>query len=219
MRHGKCGSHRDLTHVAQHSFYLPCARCRHLFLQQSAQARPVVSEPAFHQLVSTRNDLRVPLHGTLQPHRREECAWLAHVERRFRTDLRGGTVTYAFSFLINGPLVDKIGGKRGILIAALGAATANVALGVITWLVLTDRIARALAPDFFGGLRAQHVFPELRRGLDHQGEGELVSCARARCVRRDFWNTDFVRRLFRIRLGSGGHQHDQSECPDRRWAA
>src|SRR3954463_5724807 len=26
-----------------------------------------------------------------------------------------GTITYAFSFLINGPLVDKIGGKRGIL--------------------------------------------------------------------------------------------------------
>ncbi len=51
-----------------------------------------------------------------------------------------GTVTYAFSFLINGPLVDKIGGKKGILIAALGAAAANVALGVITWLVLTGRL-------------------------------------------------------------------------------
>ena len=33
-----------------------------------------------------------------------------------------GTLTYAFSFLVNGPLVDKIGGKKGILIAALGAA-------------------------------------------------------------------------------------------------
>src|ERR1051326_5092800 len=31
-----------------------------------------------------------------------------------------GTTTYALSFLINGPLVDKIGGKKGILIAALG---------------------------------------------------------------------------------------------------
>src|ERR1700742_4167297 len=48
-----------------------------------------------------------------------------------------GTITYAFSFLINGPLVDKIGGKRGILIAALGASIANVTLGAITWLVLT----------------------------------------------------------------------------------
>ena len=59
-----------------------------------------------------------------------------------------GTITYAFSFLINGPLVDKIGGKKGILIAALGAAAANVALGVITWLVLTDRIHVRLLPIF-----------------------------------------------------------------------
>src|SRR5436190_9593294 len=59
-----------------------------------------------------------------------------------------GTITYAFSFLINGPLVDKIGGKTGILIAALGAAAANVALGVITWLVLTNRIHVRLLPIF-----------------------------------------------------------------------
>src|SRR5881394_4575122 len=58
------------------------------------------------------------------------------------------TITYAFSFLINGPLVDKIGGKKGILIAALGAAAANVALGVITWLVLTNRIHVRLLPIF-----------------------------------------------------------------------
>ena len=51
-----------------------------------------------------------------------------------------GTITYAFSFLINGPLVDKIGGKRGILIAAIGSSLANIALGVITWLVLTGRL-------------------------------------------------------------------------------
>ena len=51
-----------------------------------------------------------------------------------------GTVTYALSFLVNGPLVDQIGGKRGILIAALGAAIANLALGAITWLVLTGRL-------------------------------------------------------------------------------
>jgi OPA family glycerol-3-phosphate transporter-like MFS transporter len=50
-----------------------------------------------------------------------------------------GTGVYAFSFLVNGPLVDKIGGKKGILIAAIGAATANLALGVITWRVLTGR--------------------------------------------------------------------------------
>lgn len=51
-----------------------------------------------------------------------------------------GTGTYALSFLVNGPLVDKIGGKKGIIIAALGASLANMALGVITWLVVTGRL-------------------------------------------------------------------------------
>lgn len=50
-----------------------------------------------------------------------------------------GTAVYAFSFLVNGPLVDRIGGKKGIIIAALGASLANLILGVITWLVLTGR--------------------------------------------------------------------------------
>src|ERR1051326_6353221 len=51
-----------------------------------------------------------------------------------------GTTTYALSFLINGPLVDKIGGKKGILIAALGASFANIILGVLTYLVLTNQL-------------------------------------------------------------------------------
>lgn len=45
-----------------------------------------------------------------------------------------GTWTYALSFLVNGPLIDKkIGGKNGILIAAAGASIANAALGFLTW--------------------------------------------------------------------------------------
>ena len=51
-----------------------------------------------------------------------------------------GTVTYAVSFLVNGPLVDKIGGKRGIIIAALGASVANVLLGVLTWLLVMGKL-------------------------------------------------------------------------------
>jgi OPA family glycerol-3-phosphate transporter-like MFS transporter len=47
-----------------------------------------------------------------------------------------GTVTYAVSFLINGPLIDKkIGGKNGILVAALGSSFANILLGILTWLI------------------------------------------------------------------------------------
>lgn len=52
-----------------------------------------------------------------------------------------GTSIYAFSFLVNGPLVDKIGGKKGIIIAALGASLANIVLGIVTWLVLTGKTA------------------------------------------------------------------------------
>ncbi len=51
-----------------------------------------------------------------------------------------GTWTYALSFLVNGPLVDRIGGKKGILIAAIGSSLANVAMGVLTYLLITGRL-------------------------------------------------------------------------------
>jgi len=59
-----------------------------------------------------------------------------------------GTVTYALSFLINGPLVDKIGGKRGIIIAALGASGANIILGGLTYLVATHQLRLNLVAAF-----------------------------------------------------------------------
>ncbi len=43
-----------------------------------------------------------------------------------------GTITYAFAFLLNGPLTDKIGGRKAILIAAAGAAVANTLMGLAT---------------------------------------------------------------------------------------
>src|SRR5437899_1806885 len=60
--------------------------------------------------------------------------------RDFGLIFLAGAWTYALSFLINGPLVDKIGGKKGILIAAVGASVANIALGVLTYLVATQRV-------------------------------------------------------------------------------
>src|SRR5579862_2292705 len=60
-----------------------------------------------------------------------------------------GTWTYALSFLINGPLIDKkLGGKRGIIIAAIGASVANVALGVLTYLILVKHLNINLAAAF-----------------------------------------------------------------------
>jgi OPA family glycerol-3-phosphate transporter-like MFS transporter len=58
----------------------------------------------------------------------------------FGTIFGVGACVYAFSFLINGPLVDKIGGKKGMLIGAIGSSAANVALGVLTWLMVTNRL-------------------------------------------------------------------------------
>jgi OPA family glycerol-3-phosphate transporter-like MFS transporter len=49
-----------------------------------------------------------------------------------------GTVAYGVSFLVNGPLVDKIGGKKGIIVAAVGASLANILLGVLTYLVVAN---------------------------------------------------------------------------------
>jgi OPA family glycerol-3-phosphate transporter-like MFS transporter len=59
-----------------------------------------------------------------------------------------GTITYAVSFLINGPLVDKIGGKKGIIIAAVGSSIANIMLGVLTYLVVTNRVQVNLVAAF-----------------------------------------------------------------------
>ncbi len=44
-----------------------------------------------------------------------------------------GTVVYAIAFLLNGPLVDRLGGRRGILAATLGAGTANLLMGLYIW--------------------------------------------------------------------------------------
>lgn len=47
-----------------------------------------------------------------------------------------GTVVYGFSFLINGPLTDRYGGRFTILLAAVGALTANLVMGLATLSIL-----------------------------------------------------------------------------------
>ncbi len=48
-----------------------------------------------------------------------------------------GAVTYGVSFLLNGPLTDRWGGRVTILLAAAGAIVANVAIGL---LIYTDNV-------------------------------------------------------------------------------
>jgi MFS transporter, OPA family, glycerol-3-phosphate transporter len=47
-----------------------------------------------------------------------------------------GFLFYAASLFVTGPLIDRIGGKRGMIMAALGAAIANTAMGWILYLYL-----------------------------------------------------------------------------------
>lgn len=59
-----------------------------------------------------------------------------------------GTTVYGVSFLVNGPLVDKIGGKKGIIIAALGSSLANILLGVLTYLIVMGRLRMKMVLAF-----------------------------------------------------------------------
>jgi OPA family glycerol-3-phosphate transporter-like MFS transporter len=60
-----------------------------------------------------------------------------------------GTCVYAVSFLVNGPLIDKkLGGKRGMIISAIGASLANIALGVLTWLIVAKNLKVNLVASF-----------------------------------------------------------------------
>jgi OPA family glycerol-3-phosphate transporter-like MFS transporter len=59
-----------------------------------------------------------------------------------------GTITYAFSFLINGPLTDKYGGKKAILAGAIGAAAANILMGLATYGILMKNMTMPLTLTF-----------------------------------------------------------------------
>ncbi|MBC8073660.1 MAG: MFS transporter [Deltaproteobacteria bacterium] len=48
-----------------------------------------------------------------------------------------GTAVYGCAFIINGPLTDRIGGKRALLLGAAGTIVANIAMGVVTALGMT----------------------------------------------------------------------------------
>ena len=51
-----------------------------------------------------------------------------------------GTVVYGFSFLINGPLTDKLGGRFAILTGAIGASVANALMGLASLSLLNKGV-------------------------------------------------------------------------------
>jgi len=58
----------------------------------------------------------------------------------FGTIFGVGTIVYGFAFVINGPLTDKMGGRKAILIAALGSALANFFMGLLTYMGKTSNL-------------------------------------------------------------------------------
>ena len=49
-----------------------------------------------------------------------------------------GTVVYGFSFLINGPLTDRFGGRLAILLGAGGAMVMNALMGLASWTLVAQ---------------------------------------------------------------------------------
>ena len=48
-----------------------------------------------------------------------------------------GALVYGLAFIVNGPLTDRHGGRRMMLIATMGAALANVAMGGVLYGITT----------------------------------------------------------------------------------
>jgi OPA family glycerol-3-phosphate transporter-like MFS transporter len=67
----------------------------------------------------------------------------------FATIFMVGTIVYGVSFLVNGPLTDRFGGKRAMLVGSAGAALMNLLMGLCTWTVLNDGPGAAAAADNF----------------------------------------------------------------------
>jgi MFS transporter, OPA family, glycerol-3-phosphate transporter len=59
-------------------------------------------------------------------------------KHEFGTIGAAGTWTYAVAFLLNGPLTDRIGGRKAMLISTLGAAVSNVVLGLLVFMIGTS---------------------------------------------------------------------------------
>ncbi len=56
-----------------------------------------------------------------------------------------GTAVYGTAFVINGPLTDRIGGKKALLIGGAGAAIANLAMGLVAYLEIRTNLIVTLS--------------------------------------------------------------------------
>ncbi len=64
-------------------------------------------------------------------------------ESDFGTIFGIGAIIYGVSFIVNGPLADKLGGKKTMIIGAIGSSIANLILGIITYKTMNSSNANA----------------------------------------------------------------------------
>lgn len=70
-----------------------------------------------------------------------------------------GTIIYALAFMLNGPLVDRIGGRKGMIIAAAGSTFANLAMGLyLRHVMLSGAGADAPLRLVFSALYASNMY-------------------------------------------------------------
>lgn len=63
----------------------------------------------------------------------------------FGTIFAIGTGVYGTAFVINGPLTDRLGGRKALLIGGAGAAVANLAMGLVAYWKITDDLILLLS--------------------------------------------------------------------------
>lgn len=69
-----------------------------------------------------------------------------------------GTLVYGVAFLVNGPLTDRMGGKKAILIAAAGSGAMNLAMGLYVRSVLLTGSGGEQLPYVLAGLYAVNMY-------------------------------------------------------------
>ncbi len=69
-----------------------------------------------------------------------------------------GALVYGFAFIINGPLTDKMGGKKAMLIGTAGSIISNAVMGYITWGTLTGVFSKTIMVHTFLVIYALNMY-------------------------------------------------------------
>ena len=95
-----------------------------------------VSQHAFGDKNLLGNDLDVNACGAAGANMAADLCTPLMTNPDFAFIFMVGTWVYGCSFLLNGPLTDRLGGKFAILTGAGGAAVMNLLMGLLTWYAL-----------------------------------------------------------------------------------